>query len=244
MRTRFGQRRMGAFWMLAEPIVQLFVLTIVIGLFRGRGPVQGIPFPVFLLTGIAPFIMFRSVATLLMDGISANRGLFAYKQIMPMDTFVARTIMQCSISSLSYLFVMGLFAWYGFDMSVHAPLEWFGLLVVGIALSFGMGMLLAVIADALPEVRTFIRFFFLVLYFSSGAMFPVSRLHPYLLQYLLWNPFLHLTELLRDAVFPFYRMIDGISVSYVLACMGVLLISGLGLFRVRRLRMLAIKGIT
>lgn len=243
MRTRFGQRRMGAFWMLAEPIIQLIVTTVIMGFIRGRGPVQGIPFPVFLLTGIAPFFMYRGIAMLIMEGLSANRGLFAYKQVTPMDTFVARTIMQCSLASISYLFVMAVFAWYGFDMSVHHPLEWLGILLLGVALAFGMGMVLAVLVDAIPEVRTFIRFFFLVLYFSSGAIFPATRFPSYVLPYLQWNPFLHMTELIRQAVFPFYRVLDITSFSYVAVCTAVLLFGGLGLFRVRRLKMLAIKGI-
>jgi len=229
--------------MLAEPIIQLIVITVVMGIIRGRGPHQGIPFPVFLLTGIGPFVMYRGVATLIMEGLSANRGLFAYKQLTPMDTFVARTIMQCSLSSISYLFVMAVFAWYGFDMSVHRPLEWIGLLLVGVALSFGMGMVLAVVADAIPEIRTFVRFFFMVLYFSSGAIVPVTRFPSYVIPYLEWNPFLHLTELIRQAVFPFYQVLDVTSFSYVAVCTGVLLCGGVGLFRVRRLKMLAIKGI-
>jgi len=243
MRTRFGQRRMGAFWMLAEPIIQLMVMTIVMGAIRGRGPVQGIPFPVFLLTGIAPFVMYRGIAMLIMEGLSANRGLFAYKQVTPMDTFIARTIMQCSLASISYVFVMAVFAWYGFDMSIHRPLEWLGTLALGVALAFGMGMVLAVVVDALPEVRTFIRFFFLVLYFSSGALIPVTNFPSYVLPYLAWNPFLHMTELIREDVFPFYRVLDLTSFSYVAICTALLLCGGLGLFRVRRKKMLAIKGI-
>lgn len=243
MRTRFGQRRMGAFWMLAEPIIQLIVMVVVMGLIRGRGPTQGIPFPVFLLTGIAPFVMYRGIAMLIMEGLAANRGLFAYKQLTPMDTFVARTIMQCSLASISYMFVMAVFAWYGFDMSIHRPLEWLGLLIMGVALAFGMGMVLAVVADAIPEVRTFVRFFFLVLYLSSGAMVPVTRYPAYVLPYLEWNPFLHLTELIRQAVFPFYQVLSVTSFSYVATCTGIFLSAGLGLFRVRRSKMLAIKGI-
>lgn len=243
MRTRFGQRRMGAFWMLAEPIIQLIVMVVVMGIIRGRGPTQGIPFPMFLLTGIAPFIMFRGVAMLIMEGLAANRGLFAYKQLTPMDTFVARTIMQCCIASISYLFILAAFAWYGYDVTIHRPLEWLGLLLVGVVLSFGMGMVFAVIADAIPEVRTFIRFFFMVLYFSSGAIFPVSSFPGYVLPYLAWNPYLHLTELIREAVFPFYSVLDLVSFPYVLICTAVLLSTGLGLFRIRKSKMLAIKGI-
>ena len=229
--------------MLAEPVVQLIVISVVMGLIRGRGPTQGIPFPVFLLTGIAPFVMYRGIANLIMEGLSANRGLFAYKQLMPLDTFVARTIMQCSLSIISYLLVMALFAWWGFDMTVHHPLEWLGLIAMGVFLAFGLGMVLAVLVDALPEIKTFTRFFFLVLYLSSGAIFPVSRFPPYALEYVQWNPFLHLTELIRHAVFPFYQMLDLVSFPYVAGSTGVLLCVGLGLFRIRSRRMLAIKGI-
>jgi len=243
MRTRFGQRRMGAFWMLAEPIIQLIFMVVVMGLIRGRGPTQGIPFPVFVLTGVAPFVMFRGVAMLIMEGLSANRGLFAYKQLTPMDTFVARTILQCSIASISYVFVLAAFAWYGYDVSISRPLEWIGLLILGVALAFGLGMVLSVVADAFPEIRTFVRFFFLILYLSSGAMFPVTSFPTYILPYISWNPFLHLTELLRQAVFPFYRMLDLVSFPYVAGTMAVLLCVGLGLFRVRKSKMLAIKGI-
>jgi len=244
MRSRFGQRRMGAFWMLAEPIIQLIFMVILMGIFRGRGPTQGIPFPMFLLTGIAPFIMFRGVAMLIMEGLAANRGLFAYKQLTPMDTFVARTIMQVSISSISYLFVLAAFGWYGYDISVSRPLEWIGLLIVGIVMSFGLGMVFAVLADAIPESRTLVRFFFLALYFTSGAIFPVTSFPSYILPYLSWNPYLHLIELIRESVFPFYKTLSVVSFSYVAITTAVLLCVGLGLFRVRKAKMLAIKGIT
>ena len=229
--------------MLAEPIIQLIFTVIIMGIVRGRGPTQGIPFPVFVLTGVAPFVMYRGIAMLMMEGLAANRGLFAYKQVMPMDTFIARTIMQCCLASISYLFVLAAFAWYGYDVSVARPLEWVGLIFLGIALAFGLGMVLAVIADSFPEVRTFTRFFFLLLYFTSGAIFPVSHFPSYLLPYLIWNPFLHLTELIRQEVFPFYRMLNEISFEYVVIVVAVLLFAGLGLFRIRRERMLAIKGI-
>jgi capsular polysaccharide transport system permease protein len=243
VRARFGQRRMGAFWMLAEPVIQLLVMTVVIGIIRGRSDVQGIAFPVFLLSGIAPFVMFRGVAMLIMEGLSANRGLFAYKQVTPMDTFVARTILQCSLACISYLIVAAAFTWYGYDMTIAYPLEWLSLLAVGVGLSFGLGMLLAVLVDVLPELRTFVRFAFVVLYFSSGAIFPVSRFPSYVLPYVQWNPYLHLIELIREAAFPFYRVLDITSLSYALLCTGVFLCIGLGLFKVRKHRMLAIKGV-
>jgi len=58
---------------------------------------------------------------------------------------------------------------------------------------------------------------------------------------LLWNPFLHLVELLRGAVFPYYQIVYGVSFEYVLTVTGVLLFCGLGLYRARRLKLKAIR---
>ena len=87
-RARIGASRLGAVWMLLEPICHLLVLSVLFALLRGR-TVSGLEYPVFVLVGLAPFLLFRNTALRLMDSPKANRSLFAYKQIKPLDTFLA-----------------------------------------------------------------------------------------------------------------------------------------------------------
>lgn len=242
MRTRFSQRRMGAFWMVAEPVVHLFMFTVIMGTLRGHGPVQGLPYPVFLLSGIGPFILYRTVAQLIMEGVSANRGLFAYKQITPLDTFIARTLMQVCISSIAYLCIMAIFAWYGYDMSVAYPLEWMAMLSLGLAFSFGFGTLLAITVDVFPDSKSFIRLLFTPLYLLSGVVFPINALPDQWLPYILWNPFLHIIDLIRADVFPYHQIAEGVSTAYVCGATLVTLSAAMGLYRIRRVKLLAIKG--
>src|SRR5216117_2599539 len=149
-RSRFGDRRMGASWTLIEPIVHLLILSVAFTLIRGS-TVAGIDFPVFVLVGLAPFLLFRNTALRLMNSPKENRSLFAYKQIKPLDTYIARVLVEFSISASAYAILVFGFAWYGFDMSIKSPIEWMLTILLGVLFSFGLGMLLSLIAHAMPS---------------------------------------------------------------------------------------------
>src|SRR3546814_16418763 len=72
MQTRFGARRMGAFWMLFEPIAHVILMLFIFGFIRGR-EVPGMEFPVFFATGIIPFLMLRNLTLRIMDRSEERR---------------------------------------------------------------------------------------------------------------------------------------------------------------------------
>lgn len=240
-RSRFGQRRMGAIWTLIEPISHLLILSLFFALIRGS-TVAGIDFPVFVLVGLAPFLLFRNTALRLMNSPKENRSLFAYKQIKPLDTFIARVLVEFSISASVYAILVLGFAWYGFDMSIKSPIEWMLTILLGVLFSFSLGMLLSLIAHAMPSSSLFIRMMFFPLYFMSGVLIPAAYLPHAMLPLLLLNPFLHLLELIRAEIFPYYVPVDGVSVNYVIAFTLVLLFVSLGTYRVRRLHLISTKN--
>lgn len=240
-RSRFGLRRMGAIWTLIEPICHLLILSVFFALIRGRS-VAGIEFPVFVLVGLAPYLLFRNTALRLMNSPKENRSLFAYKQIKPLDTFIARVLVEFSISATVYAILVFGFAWCGFDMSIKSPIEWMLTILLGVLFSFGLGMLLSLIAHAMPSSTLFIRMMFFPLYFISGVLIPATYLPHAMLPLLLLNPFLHLLELIRAEIFPYYVPVDGVSVHYVITFTLVLLFVSLGTYRVRRLHLISTKN--
>jgi capsular polysaccharide transport system permease protein len=240
-RARFGERRMGAVWTLLEPICHLLIFSVLFSLIRGK-TLAGIDFPVFVLVGMAPFLLFRNTALRLMDSPKQNRPLFAYKQIKPLDTFIARVLVEFSIAATVYVILVSGFAWFGFDMSIKAPIEWMLTIFLGLLFSFGLGMLLALIAHAIPGSNTFIRMIFFPLYFISGVLIPATYLPHAMLPFLLLNPFLHLLELIRAEIFPHYVPVDGVSLHYVIATTLILLFVSLGTYRVRRLHLISTKN--
>jgi capsular polysaccharide transport system permease protein len=240
-RARVGDRRFGAMWTLAEPVCHILLLSLLFGLLRGR-TVTGIEYPVFVLVGLVPFLLFRNTALRLMDSPRENRSLFAYKQIKPLDTFIGRVLVEACISASVYAIIAIGFAWFGFDMSIKAPIEWVLTILLGLLFSFGLGMLLALVAHAIPGAKTIIRMAFFPLYFMSGVLMPAAYLPQAFLPLLLVNPFLHLLELIRGEVMPHYVPVAGVSLTYVISCTLVLLFVSLGTYRVRRLHLVSTKN--
>ena len=232
---------MGAVWTLLEPIGHLLVFTLLYTQLRGR-TVADVEDPVFVLIGMAPFLLYRNTALKLMDSLRENRSLFGYKQIKPLDTYLARVIVETCISVSVYAILVFLFAWFGFDMSVTKPLQWIAMLVLGLLFAFGLGMSLALITHALPGIKTVIRLAFFPLYFISGVLIPAAYLPQAMMPILLYNPFLHITELIRAEVLPYYIPVDGISASYVINWTIVLLFVSLGGYRARRLHLISTKN--
>jgi len=240
-RARFGTRRFGAIWALLEPMCHLLILSLLYTVIRGRS-LSGVEYPVFVLIGLAPFLLYRNTALRLMDSPRENRSLFAYKQIKPLDTFVGRVIVEACMSASVYGILVFGFAWFGFNMRVTHPIEWLTLVILGLLFAFGLGMLLALIAHALPSSKSVIRVMFFPLYFISGVLVPAAYLPHALLPYLLLNPFLHLLELIRAQVLPHYVPVTGVSQGYVMAWTLILLFASLGTYRARRLHLVSSKN--
>jgi capsular polysaccharide transport system permease protein len=240
-RARVGDTRLGALWMLLEPLVHLLLFSLLFAMLRGR-TVSGVDYPVFILVGMAPFLLYRNTALRLMDSLRENRSLFGYKQIKPLDTYIARVIVESCIAATVYAILIFGFAWYGFDMSIHSPLQWVATLLLGLFFAFGLGMLLALITHALPSVKIIIRMAFFPLYFISGVLIPASYLPPTMMPVLLLNPFLHILELIRAEVLPHYTPVDGVSETYVISFTLVLLFLSLGAYRARRMHLISTKN--
>jgi capsular polysaccharide transport system permease protein len=240
-RARFGERRFGAFWVLVEPMCHLLLLSVIFSMIRGK-TITGIEYPVFVLVAVAPFLLYRNTILRLMDSPRENRSLFGYKQIKPLDTFIARVLVEACLAATVYAILVAGFAWFGFDMSITRPLEWAATLALGLTLALALGVLLALLAHALPGSKTIIRMLFFPLYFMSGVFIPASYLPHSLLPYLLYNPFLHLFELIRGEVFPYYIPLSGVSAGYVVRVTLCLLFLALGIYRARRLHLVSSKN--
>ena len=227
--------------MLLEPLVHLLHFSLLFALIRGR-TVSGVEYPVFILVGLAPILLYRNTALRLMDSLRENRSLFGYKQIKPLDTYIARVIVETCIAVTVYTMLLFGFAWAGFDMSIKSPLQWVANLLLGLMFALGLGMLLALITHALPIIQIVIRMAFFPLFFISGVLVPASYLPQAMMPLLLLNPFLHILELIRAEVLPHYTPVDGVSETYVISFTLILLFLSLGAYRARRMHLISTKN--
>lgn len=240
IRGRLNARRIGTFWILFEPIAHVLGMVAIITIVRGR-TIPGFEVPVFLLTGIVPFLMMKNICLKLMEAVASNKALFSYRQIKPFDALIARMIVEFSLFACVYFILMisvGFLA--GYSIAIVHPLEWLGILAVGVLFSLSVGLILCVIGEAVPELKTFFRLMFLPLYLISGVVYPIWILPANILPWITWNPFVHIIDSLRRATFLHYPITPGVNALYPCVVTLILLFLGLGLYRARRLKLVAV----
>ncbi|MFE0838841.1 ABC transporter permease [Achromobacter insolitus] len=238
MRGRFGRIRLGALWVILEPMSHMIVLGTIMKL-RSAGSTS-YEFLVFLLMGLAPFLLYKNIVLKLMGSVEANKSLFSYKQIQPADAFFARTIVEFCISSLTFLILYIALTWCGYSTAINDPMAWLFAVFLGVAFSFSLGIFYAIIAEALPELRTLLSLTFMPLYLLSGVIYPINRLPHSIIDYLLWNPYLHIIDLIRAATFKHYRLYPGISFEFVVKCTIVASFAAYAAYRIRKFRLMSL----
>lgn len=238
MRQRVGGQWIGAVWTVFEPLAHTVVLLLITTFLRGTR-MPGIEYPVFLVTGLIPYFFFTHLAMRLMDGIEANRGVFAYRQVKPIDALLSRALVEALMNLVVYTLTLCALAWLGFHVLPALPLE---LIVVHLLIFYfglSLGILFAVLTFGRPRLKTFIRLSFLPLYFITGVIFPVHRLPRDILDWLLLNPLLHLVELSRHSFIPQFQPVAGVNLLYPAACALAVSALGLALYWAERPRLLA-----
>jgi capsular polysaccharide transport system permease protein len=233
LRARVQGQWLSLMWMVLEPLAHVLAILALLGARRHFVSIN-IEFPVFLVTGLLPFFIFRNLARRLSKSISANKGLFAYRQVMPIDALVARGFVEVGLSSMVYVAALALLGWLGYHWFPREPLELAGVSLALIVLGASFGLLFAVIAHNRPRVDAVIGLIFLPLYFASGVIFPVHNLSPSLREVLLFNPVLHLIELSRFHFLPNYSLLPGVDPFYPAAWALALGALSLSLYRVYR----------
>lgn len=239
LKTRLDGRWGSALWVIGEPLANLVAMLLVYGALRAAS-LGGIDTLLFLASGLLPFQLFKALVLRLMEAIDANQGLFAYRQVKPLDALLARAGVELTLmAGLSAVAVLGL-AWLGHRVLPERPLELLVASAVLVALGVALGLLAAVATSAhFTRVRGFVRMAFFPIYLISGAMVPLAHLPQALREWLLLNPVAHLIESLRMAFFGVsYRSPEGVGLGLPLAWTVVVAVLGLSLYRVRRDRLL------
>ncbi|HFP1639872.1 TPA: ABC transporter permease [Escherichia coli] len=236
IRTRFGKFRLGYLWAILEPAAHLLVLLGIFGYIMHR-TMPGISFPVFLLNGLIPFFIFNSISNRSVEAIDANQGLFNYRPVNPMDTIIARTLLETLIYIIVYVLLMLIVWMSGEYFEIISLLQLVLVWTLLIIISCSVGLIFMVVGKTFPEMQKILPIFLKPLYFISCIMFPLHSIPQQYWTYLLWNPLVHVVELSREAVMPGY-ISEGVSLNYMAMFTLVTLFIGLALYRTREEAML------
>ncbi len=207
--------RLAWFWMLAEPIAMVAIMAAIRGYSMGGQQLFGADFIPWMVTGMLGFFLFRENMMRAIGAINANKGLFSYRQVIPIDPVLVRCFVEGSLKSFIFLLfvVAGLLLQENMipDYPLMAIWCWLSLWTLGI----GAGLTFSALSALVPEVGRVVQIVSLPLLIISGAIMPVQAIPHELQFYLLLNPILHGVESFRLAYFGSYHSLSGVSLIYL-----------------------------
>ncbi|HHQ4571998.1 TPA: ABC transporter permease [Aeromonas veronii] len=197
LKTRFGSYRLGYAWALLDPLLMISAFSVIFGL-RGHSGFGGAPAPLFIAASYLPFLFFKDVVNKLQSSVSANMGLFCYRQVTPFATFIARFVLEVMVGMVvGCILVLGLL-WFGFDAIPADPLQVILGYLLLMVFSFSLGIVFCVLVSLVPEANKFLNLLMMPLMFISCVMYPLATIPSQYQHWFLWNPLVHALELIRS----------------------------------------------
>ena len=228
LKTRVSEVRFGVVGVFIEPLGVLTVFVLLFSLLH-HNP-GGIDPLLFLLPGAVLFGMFTEIGIRALNAMNANESLFFYKPVKPVDTVIARGLVETGLFAIVYLTVLlGICVFRERWLLDDLPLLVMSYLCLALT-AFGLGLIFMVAGHRYPSLRQFIPIAIRPLWLISGAFFTTAHLPQRILPWLSWNPIVQATELSRHSLSSDYTIPDAISLPYLMMLAASTSAAGLWLY--------------
>ncbi|MBO9428597.1 ABC transporter permease [Sulfitobacter sp. R18_1] len=224
-KKRFGGNYVGLLTAFFEPLVQVAFFGLIFYATDRQGPHGASVFP-FMLTGVLPFHLFSKIMTMGMSAIDANKTLLSYPVLKPVDTVIARAILESLIYIMSFISLMVICLYLELIPEIARFEYLFFAMLFATCIGLGMGILSAAVLSLSASVKRFVPVVNRVLFLTSGVFFSASMIPQFAREYFLWNPMLNITEMARYGTFQNYPP-NYFNVPFILAVVVISITAGL-----------------
>lgn len=228
--SRLFSSRAAWFWLLAEPVMHVAYLIFIYTAIRLR-TIGGIDTAVWVIAGMLAFFMFRRTMMQVTNAVSANTALFTYRQVKPIDAVLVRGVIEGTLMLTITVLLLAGAALFGHSVIPDDPLmvatAFLGLWLLGL----GMGLIISVLIELVPEAGRLISLAMRPLYILSGVILPISAVPQPYRDWLLWNPVVHGLEAARLGFSPYYHAVPEMNISYLYGFSLVAIFLGLAMHR-------------
>ncbi len=220
LKTRISLVRFGFFGVLLQPLGTLTIFLLIFGFIRQRG-VGGLDVsfvPIFLICGIILYTLFFEIIIRSINAIEANKALFFYRQVKPIDTILARVYVETGLFAFLFIIVTcAIFLIFEIFTLDDLPLIFANYIILALT-SFGLGTFFMVAGHRYPLIKLFVTLIQRPLFLTSGIFFSLENIPQRFQPFISWNPILQAIEMTRHGFNEDYIINpDKISITYSLA---------------------------
>jgi lipopolysaccharide transport system permease protein len=224
-KVRYKQTIVGIGWAVFQPFMTMVVFSVFFGALL-KIPSDGIPYPIFVYTGLLFWQFFSTALSETSTTLTANQAIITKvyfpRLILPLST-VATKLVDFAIASV---ILAGMMVYYGYTPHLTGLLVLPILLLITFMASVGGGLFLAAINVKYRDVRYALPFFIQILMFLTPVIYPASIAGKYS-WILALNPMMGVIQtaratLLGAAPINWILLIDSFTACAVLLVVGII----------------------
>ena len=172
VRVRYKQTVMGFGWAILRPLVTMIIFSVVFGRLAGV-PSDGVPYPLFSLAALIPWIYFTtssSTSTLsLVTNATMLTKIYVPRLILPLAPVLAGLV----DFSIALILLLSMMAWFGVLPTLSALLLPLFIAIMMLTAT-GMGLWLSALAIKYRDIRHASHFIQQLLMYAAPVVWPVS----------------------------------------------------------------------
>lgn len=200
----YKQTILGPIWFFIQPLFTMGVYVFVFGNLAGLST-DGIPQPLFYLTGITAWTYFADcltkTSTVFRDNTSIFGKVYFPRLIMPLSIVISnlvRLFIQLLLLALLYFY----YFFQGWEPQPTYFLLLFPVLIMLLALlGLGMGMIVSALTTKYRDLALLVNFSVQLLMYTTSVVYPLSSLSGKVYTFVALNPLSFIVEGMRKGLF-------------------------------------------
>ena len=238
--TQYKQTILGPLWYIIQPVMTVVMYMVVFGGIA-KIPTDGLPQPLFYLSGICLWQYFNDCLTKTSSTFTANAGIFGKvyfpRMVVPISTVVSN-LLRFGIQLGLFLVVYAIYQLFIIPGQIHT--NWYALLiplliVMLAGLALGFGILFSSMTTKYRDMTLLLHYFIRLWMYATPVIYPLSTITNAKLRFVMsLNPLTGIVEAFKYGMLGEGQFSWGM-LGYSFAFMVVLLTVGVVIFnRVQR----------
>jgi len=186
IKLRYKQTGLGIAWAVLQPLLTMVIFTVIFG-GLAKIPSEGVPYPLFVLAALLPWMLFAEGLTRSTTSMITNAGIMTKvyfpRLIMPLSSIISPLV----DFGVSFVILLAMMVYFGFMPSitiVFLPL----FLLLALATSLGVGLWLSALNVRYRDFQYTIPFLIQIWMFASPVVYASSLVPEQLRVYYGLNP--------------------------------------------------------
>ena len=198
----YKQTILGPLWFFIQPVMTTIIYIFVFGNIA-KLPTDGLPQPIFYLSGIIMWNYFSECFLRTSDTFTQNAGVFGKvyfpRLITPISLLISNVLK--FLIQLALLFAFCIYYWSsGLDINIQPEIVIFPILILLLALTgVGFGLIFSSLTTKYKDLKFLIAFGVQLIMYATPVIYPMSTLPSNIQNILWWNPLTHIIEAFKFA---------------------------------------------